>query len=167
MNRINRIAHGDMEALELLYEAYKTPVYRLAFCMTGNRALAEDITQDTFLRIQEKAGTYRHNTSEASWIYTIARNLTYDILRRQRQESLEDTDLLLQLPSAEGNPEAGPYAFLDLIGNLPARDAEIVSLRILADLSFKEIGQITKLSTDACGKRYARALEKLRREMNL
>lgn len=42
MNRINRIAHGDMEALELLYEAYKTPVYRLAFCMTGNQALAEE-----------------------------------------------------------------------------------------------------------------------------
>lgn len=57
-----------------------------------------------------KAGTYRHNTSEASWIYTIARNLTYDILRRQKRESLEDTDFLLQLPSAEGNPEAGPYA---------------------------------------------------------
>ena len=165
MNYIKRIAHGDMEALGILYEAYKTPVYRLAFSMTGSRVLAEDITQDTFLRIQEKADTYRHNTSEASWIFTIARNLTDDALRRQRRESIEDTDSLLQVPSAEGNPEGGTYAFLDLIGNLPAKDAEIVSLRILGDLSFKEIGRITKLSADACGKRYTRALNKLRREI--
>ena len=165
MNYIKRIAHGDMEALRILYEAYKTPVYRLAFSMTGSRVLAEDITQDTFLWIQEKADTYRHNTSEASWIFTIARNLTYDALRRQRRESIEDTDSLLQVPSAEGNPEGGTYAFLDLIGNLPAKDAEIVSLRILGDLSFKEIGRITKLSADACGKRYTRALNKLRREI--
>lgn len=165
MNHIKRIAHGDMEALGILYEAYKTPVYRLAFSMTGSRVLAEDITQDTFLRIQEKADTYRHNTSEAAWIFTIARNLTYDALRRQRRESPEDTDSLLQLPSAEGNPEGGTYAFLDLISNLPAKDAEIVNLRILGDLSFKEIGRITKLSADACGKRYTRALNKLRREI--
>lgn len=162
MNHIKRIAHGDMEALGTLYEAYKTPVYRLAFSMTGSRVLAEDITQDTFLRIQEKADTYSHNTGEASWIFTIARNLTYDALRRQRRESPEDTDSLLQVPSAEGNPEGGTYAFLDLIGNLPTKDAEIVSLRILGDLSFKEIGRITKLSADACGKRYTRALTKLR-----
>lgn len=165
MNYIKRIAHGDMEALGILYATYKTPVYRLAFSMTGSRVLAEDITQDTFLRIQEKADTYRHNTSEASWIFTIARNLTYDALRRQRRESPEDTDSMLQVPSAEGNPEGGTYAFLDLIGNLPAKDAEIVSLRILGDLSFKEIGRITKLSADACGKRYTRALDKLRREI--
>lgn len=65
-NRIKQIARGDMEALKELYEVYKIPVYRLAFSMIKNRDSAEDITQDTFLKIQEKAGNFHHNTSEAA-----------------------------------------------------------------------------------------------------
>ena len=165
MNRIKQIAGGDMQALEALYEAYKIPVYRLAFSLTKNREAAEDITQDTFLRIQEKAGTYRFHPSEAAWIYSIARNLSYDMLRRRRPGLVEDESLLLQIPAKEGNPEQGAYAFVDLISGLSVRDAEVVSLRILADLSFKEIGRITHTTASACGKRYGRALQKLQKQM--
>lgn len=167
MNRIKQIAHGDMDALKNLYEIYKTQVYRLAFSMTGNKELSEDITQDTFLRIQERADTYHYNTSEAAWIYAIARNLAYDMLRKRSRESYEEVDAeLLELsPSKVGNPESGHYVFLDLIKTLSDKDAEIVSLRILAELSFKEIGQITNASAEACNKRYVRALSKLRKEL--
>jgi RNA polymerase sigma factor (sigma-70 family) len=65
----------------------------------------------------------------------------------------------------EGNPEKGEYVFFDLIKNLSEKDAEIIRYRILADLSFKEISQITNLSVKACSKRYSRALAKLRKEM--
>lgn len=166
MNRIRQIARGDLDALEELYGLYKVSVYRLAFSLTKSRELAEDLTQETFLRIQEKAGTYRFHTSEAAWIYTIARNLAYDAMRRLRPESALEMDALLQIPSSEGNPEQGSFAFLDMIGSLEQKDAEVVSLRILADLSFKEIGRITHSTAGACTKRYARALEKLRREMD-
>lgn len=165
-NRIKQIARGDMEALKELYEVYKIPVYRLAFSMIKNRDSAEDITQDTFLKIQEKAGNYYHNTSEAAWIFTITRNLTHDLMRKHKAEPLEDTKLQ-QIPSSEGNPENGDYVFLDLIAGLSKDDAEVVSLRILAGLSFKEIGKITHATAGACGKRYARALDKLRTEMNV
>lgn len=165
-NRIKQIARGDMEALRELYEAYKVPVYRLAFSMTKNRESAEDITQDTFLKIQEKAGKYHYNTSEAAWIYTIARNLARDWMRRHKPEPLED-EKLQQIPSFEGNPENGDYVFMDLISCLSKEDTEIVSLRILAGLSFKEIGRVTHATAGACGKRYARALDKLRAEINV
>lgn len=167
MDRIRRIADGDMEALTALYETYKIPVFRLAFSMTKNRDLAEDITQDTFLRIQEKAGTYRRHTGEAAWIYTIARNLVYDAARKGRREPLGDGGMPLELPSAEGNPESSVFVFLDLIGSLSNQDAEVVSLRILAGLSFKEIGRVMHASAGACSKRYTRALEKLRKEVEL
>lgn len=166
MNCIKKIAQGDMDALQNLYEMYKIPVYRLVFSMTKNRDLAEDITQDTFLRIQEKAGTYHQNISEASWIYTIARNLTYDMLRKRSREACEEVDTETLPPSQIGNPENGSYAFLDLIKNLSDKDAEVVSLRIVAELSFKEIGKITKSTSQACSKRYIRALAKLREEWN-
>lgn len=164
---MKKIAHGDMGALQSLYEMYKVPVYRLVLSITKNRDLTEDITQDTFLRIQEKAGNYRQNISEASWIYTIARNLTYDILRKRSRESYEEVDAKILPPSAIGNPENGHYAFLDLIKNLSDKDAEIVSLRIVSELPFKEIGKITNSSPEACNKRYIRALAKLREEWNI
>ena len=167
MNHIKQIAQGDVTALAALYEAYKAPIYRLALSMTKNRDLAEDITQDTFLKIQEKAKSYRYNGSESAWIYTIARNLAYDRLRQRRADhNTEDETLLLQIPSSEGNPENSEYLFFDLIKSLSAKDSEIVCLRILADLSFKDIGRITHASAGSCSKRYGRALDQLRMELS-
>jgi RNA polymerase sigma-70 factor (ECF subfamily) len=165
MNRIRKIAHGDVNALKEVYEIYKTPVYRIALSITKNHSAAEDITQDTFLRIQEKADRYHYFTSEAAWIYTIARNITYDTLRKNKHEICEEMIYADESFAEEGNPEKGEYAFFDLIKNLSEKDAEIVRFRILADLSFKEISQITNLSVKACNKRYNRALAKLRKEM--
>lgn len=165
MSNIERIAQGDMEALKLLYEAYKTPVYRMALTMTGSRELAEDITQDTFLRIQEKAHMYRGAGSEAAWIHTVARNITYDVLRKKRHESCEGEEALLSVAARDGNPEEGDYPYLELIRSLSKREAELVSLRILGDLSFREIGKILNCSAASCNRRYNRALQKLRREV--
>jgi RNA polymerase sigma-70 factor (ECF subfamily) len=165
MNRIRKIAHGDVNALKEVYEIYKTPVYRIALSITKNHSAAEDITQDTFLRIQEKADRYHYFTSEAAWIYTIARNITYDTLRKNKHEICEEMIYADESFTEEGNPEKGEYAFFDLIKNLSEKDAEIVRFRILADLSFKEISQITNISIKACNKRYNRALAKLRKEM--
>lgn len=115
MSYMIRIAQGDMEALKTLYETYKVPVYRQALAMTGSRELAEDITQDTFLRIQEKAHMYHGPGSEAAWIYAIARNITYDILRKRSHETCGGEEALLSVASPEGDPEKGAYSYLDLI----------------------------------------------------
>ncbi|MDE7222216.1 MAG: RNA polymerase sigma factor [Acetatifactor sp.] len=167
MSDIVKIAQGDMAALKTLYETYKIPVYRLAFAMTGNRELAEDITQDTFLRIQEKAHMYHGSGSEAAWIYTIARNITYDILRKRKREVCEGEEVLLSVISQKTDPESGVCYYLDLIRELPERDAELVSLRILGDLSFREIGRILNRSAASCNRQYNRALQKLRRSLQL
>ena len=171
MNYIHKIAMGDMESLETLYEQHKVRVYRLALSMLGDSYLAEDVTQETFLRVQEHASSYRRNISEAAWIATIARNLSYDHLRKRNREttqSLEqDTEAksplatALEKQAAENTSDASDLYYLDLIAPLAPEEREIVNLRILADLSWKEIGQIMGRQADACRKRYQRALEKL------
>lgn len=175
MNYIHKIAMGDMEALETLYEQHKIRVYRLALSMLSDTYLAEDVTQETFLRIQEHASSYRRNISEAAWITTIARNLSYDHLRKRSREttqSLEqESDVKSPLVTAldqqavENADDASDLYYLDLIAPLTPDEQEIVNLRILADLSWKEIGQITGQQADACRKRYRRALEKLERRL--
>ena len=67
MKLLPKIARGDRGALEQLYAQQKTRVYRLVLSMTGDPYLAEDLTQETFLRVQESAGTYRRDISETAW----------------------------------------------------------------------------------------------------
>ena len=172
MNRIRKIALGDMASLEALYKQHKSRVFRLALSMLGDIHLAEDVTQETFLRIQERASTYCRDVSETAWITAIARNLSYDHLRRRDKEishSLEQapdsrsplTNILKQ-HAAERTDSASDLYYLDLVAALNTEEREIVNLRILTGLSWKEIGQIMELKADACRKRYKRALGKLR-----
>lgn len=172
MNRIHKIALGDMASLEALYEQHKIRVFRLALSMLGDIHLAEDVTQETFLRIQEHASTYCRDVSEAAWITTIARNLSYDYLRRRGKEishSLEQepgskSPLVnaLEQHAAKRADSISDLYYLNLVATLAPKEREIVNLRILADLSWKEIGRIMELKADACRKRYKRALEKLK-----
>lgn len=176
MNHICKIALGDISALEALYEQHKVRVYRLALSMLGDTYLAEDVTQETFLKIQQHASSYRRNISEAAWIATIARNLSYDCLRRRsreisdslEQESGRESPLASALKhrATEMADSASDLYYLDLVASLLPQEQEIVNLRILADLSWKEIGQITGQKADACRKRYRRALEKLERRLD-
>ena len=172
MNRIHKIALGDMASLETLYEQHKVRVFRLALSILGDMHLAEDVTQETFLRIQERASTYCRDISEATWITAIDRNLSYDHLRRRgkeishslEQESGSQSPLTnaLEQHAAERADSASDLYYLDLVAALDTEEQEIVNLRILIGLSWKEIGQIMELKADACRKRYKRALGKLK-----
>lgn len=167
MKLLPKIARGDLHALELLYAQKKTSVYRLVLSMIGDSFLAEDITQETFLRIQEQAETYRNDISETAWIVTIARNLTYDILRRRSREIVNENAVskdAFVMPDSDGQSN---LMFIDLIKDLSQIEKEIICLRILANLPWHEIGQITGQSADASRKRYARSLKKLRGQLQL
>ena len=165
MKLLPKIARGDRAALEQFYAQQKTRVYRLVLSMTGDPYLAEDMTQETFLRVQESAGTYRRDISETAWVVAIARNVTCDVLRRQSREMVNETAVSSREPVLSDTKEQSGFLFLDLIQNLPKAEKELVCLRILAELPWREIGRITGQSADACRKRYARALEKLRKEL--
>lgn len=162
MKLLPQIAKGNLHALELLYEQQKNKVYRLVLSMTGDSYLAEDITQETFLRVQEQAETYRNDISETAWIVTIARNLTYDILRKHSREIVNEKAIPSDAFVLLDTDEQSDFMFLDLIKDLSQPEKEVICLRILANLPWREIGQIIGASADTSRKRYARSLKKLR-----
>lgn len=162
MKLLPKIARGDLHALELLYAQHKTRVYRLVLSMTSDSFLAEDITQETFLRVQEQAQTYRRDISETAWIIKIARNITYDILRRRSREIVDAKAISKDAVVMPDTDEQSNLMFLDLIKDLSQPEKEIICLRILANLPWREIGQIMGQSADASRKRYARVLKTLR-----
>jgi len=174
MNLIPRIAQGDMQALALLYREQRDRIFRLALSLLGDAQLAEDVMQETFLRIQQQAPSFRGG-NESAWITSIARNLSYDTLRRRQREttcldepassgefSRSRPSAACRLPAAPPPDTGSSFLFLDLLKGLSPEEKDLVCLRLLADLSWREIGHIVGKSAGACRKQYCRTLEKLR-----
>jgi len=109
-----RLAAGDRAALDRLYDRYAGPTYALLLRIVADRQLAEDLLQEVFLRVWQRASSYQVERGRAlTWVLSIAHNLAIDEVRRQRRrpqgaEEREDasvTDLLAAIPTAEPGPE--------------------------------------------------------------
>src|ERR1700738_2349582 len=82
------IADGAVWALDLLYQRYHRGLYSLAYSMVSDHQVAEDLLQETFLRVWRHAATYSAQAgSVRSWLFAILRNYAVDYLRKQRQRS--------------------------------------------------------------------------------
>ena len=141
-----------------LYEQYKTGIFRFALSILKDAQLAEDVLQETFLRILSGRG-HPAPGKEQAFLYRVARNICYDILRKRKRETDEDAH-------ATAQPE-NTWEFVDLIAPLSQKEQEIVALKILGGLTHREIAQVLHITTAAAKKRYERAMEKLRTEMEV
>ena len=108
------LAAGDRAALDRLYDRYAGPTYALLLRIVADRQLAEDLLQEVFVRVWQRAGSYRVERGRAlTWVLSIAHNLAIDEVRRQRRrprgaEGREDAsalDLLAAVPTKEPGPE--------------------------------------------------------------
>lgn len=133
------------------YEQYKTGIYRYALSILKDTQLAEDILQETFLRLLSGRHVVQPGKEQA-WLYKVAHNLCYDILRKRNWETGE-------LPEPMGKEN---YAYIELIAGLEETEREIVTLKIVGGLNHKEIAAVMGLSVHAAKKRYERAIQKLR-----
>lgn len=94
---ISRARGGDLHAFESLVRDYQADVWRFAYHQTGNRATAEDVTQETFLRAFRALSSYRGQAKFTSWLLRIARNCAIDTHRRTgREVPLADERELLE-----------------------------------------------------------------------
>ncbi len=140
--------------IEGLYERYKTGLYRYALSIVKSPHTAEDVLQETFVRVLSAGGCPWQPGKEQAWLYRVTRNLCYDHLRKVKRE----------LPEAD-EPQRQDYAYLELISPLSQAEQEIVSLKILGGLTHAEIAQVLGCSTHAAKKRYERAIDKLHKQM--
>jgi RNA polymerase sigma-70 factor (ECF subfamily) len=92
---------GDLAAMESLYETFKRPVFGLIYRHTQNRAVAEDLLQDVFLKVFSNMGTVRDAATFPGWVFRIAVNTCYSYLRQKRAQG----DRLVPLDDLGGNVE--------------------------------------------------------------
>jgi RNA polymerase sigma factor (sigma-70 family) len=158
---VAKIANGDISALSQLYGCLRRPVFLLAYSIIGDCSLAEDVTQETFLHVNDKASAYHPGTNPKAWIFTIARNLALNEVRSRGREKLSDDE---PLQTAANIEDIAIYDadFTRAVSVLNGDERNIVILRIAASMKHREIARIMGISTGDVRVRYFRALKKLR-----
>jgi RNA polymerase sigma-70 factor, ECF subfamily len=169
---------GDVRAFEVLVTRHRKPVYNFILRFVRDAAQAEDVMQETFLRVIKSAADYERQAKFTTWLYTIARNLCVDASRRGKHRKAasldapignEDGSALIDLV-ADGKDGADRQAIdgelrvrlQKAIDSLPDEQREIFMLRELADLQFNEIAKVVGCPENTVKSRMRYALEKLR-----
>ncbi len=175
---------GDARAFEVLVRRHRTPVFNFILRFTGHRARAEDVLQETWLKVVRSASEYEAKAKFTTWVYTIARNLCVDSARKEsyRQtasleasvtgaEGDESRPLGESLPDEGVSPERGAYnarlrPLLErALAGLPEEQREVFVLREYSGIPFKEIAEVTGVSENTVKSRMRYALEGLRRRL--
>lgn len=157
--------------LQEIYELHSEQVYRYIFFLLREKELAEDLTQDVFIKVYRNLEQFNDHSSLTTWIMKIARNLTYDYLRRKKIISFFHLENDSSLPSMTDTPEELFVAKENVqhlyhsIEKLKKEYQEVLVLRKINDYSIKETAIILGWSENKVKSKMARAIEKLRSEM--
>ena len=160
----------EREAFAKLYETYYMRVYSYVMTLAKKQYLAEEITQETFYRAFTAKSSFRRESSEMTWLCSIARNLFLDEMRRQSKnaEALPDTDTDSGINiEHEIEDKDTSYRIHLALGNLEQPYRRVFELRIFGELSFREIGDICKKTENWARVTYHRAKLKLQERMNV
>jgi len=165
----------DPDLLDELIGRYQYRLPRYLWTLTGNRATAEDLFQETWLRVLEKSHLYNPQWRFEAWLFSIARNLAIDLLRQRQPESL---DALLHPDDQRAAREwpdrasATPFETLaageqaervqGVLRRLPPDAREVLVLRFQEDMDLGEIAEVVKAPLSTVKSRLYRGLETLR-----
>ena len=160
---------GDRRAFERLYRANVDRVFSVCVRMVGDRAKAEELTQDAFVRAWEKLGTFRGDAQFSTWLHRLAVNVvlndreTEGRRRERHDEGIEDMDAIA---SGDVRPLPVPGLSLDLeaaIAALPPGAKKVFVLHDVEGYTHEEIGEMLGVTSGGCKAQLHRARMLLRR----
>lgn len=160
-----------MDQIEKLYQQHAKTVYGFLLTKTKNPDMAEELTQETFYQAMKKLDTFQENSSVSTWLCGIAKNLWFDILRKQKKQTelsgaltaQEHTSTLLSAEEAYFQ-NYDHMKILKQLHRLKEPGREVMYLRLIGNLSFAQIGEIMEKSENWARVTYYRSKEKLVKE---
>lgn len=154
---MKKVAYGDEKAFETLYEQTFRGVFAFAYSYLRNFADAEDVTQETFISVKQKAGSYRAGTDVRAWLFQITKNLCLDELRRRKLRAQKEDGVLRETYADPRIP------YLDeLTESLSDKEREIVILHAVWGYKHREIAEMKDLPLGTVTWIYKTALKKLK-----
>jgi RNA polymerase sigma-70 factor (ECF subfamily) len=174
-----RVQAGDDSAFDYLVEKFRRPIVSFMFRMAHNQGVAEELAQETFLRVYRSRQTYAAEAKFSTWLYRIATNLAVNHARDSRNEksavSLDepDTETGQTLDVADARPSIEQdivrrermAAIRKHVEELPERQRIAVLMHKYQDLDYREIARVLKLSESATKSLLFRAYETLREKL--
>jgi len=166
---------GHEIALEELVARYQQKVFSYILMVVRNRELAEDLFQDTFIKVINtlRTGSYREEGKFSQWIMRIARNLIIDYFRRNQKMSFVENNYGTDIFDGFSEPSMSVEQVIitqqiheslrDLVTLLPAEQREVLTMRLYQDMSFKEIAEQTNVSINTALGRMRYAILNLRK----
>ncbi len=166
---------GNERAFELLLGRHQQKIYTSIYLFVKDQSLAEDIFQEVFIKIIDtlRKGKYNHEGKFLQWAMRIAYNMCVDYFRRTKRRPqvspTETFDIFDILPVIDDNAEQSIIRsqthdrIRHLVDQLPPEQREVVILRHYADMSFKEIAKLTRVSINTALGRMRYALINIRK----
>jgi RNA polymerase sigma-70 factor (ECF subfamily) len=166
---IEKFQRGDLYAYELIVKRYKDQLLNFVYRFLGNQEEAEDVVQETFLRVYRKRHAYQRVAKFSTWIYTIAGNLARTELRRRNRRRIfslsnlgvddkeyEISDEILS-PERHTNTVLSEEIIQREINKLSPKFREVIILRDIQELSYEEISKIIRVPIGTVKSRVNRA----------
>jgi len=159
---IARARRGDHEAFRLIFDRYARPIISFVYDMVGRRELAEELTQETFVRAYRNIKGLRDETKLSTWLFGIAKNVARESLRSRVRDDRKvgiDDDRIMELADAGVTPDDQLLnkelngVIREALGALDEDKRLVFTLKIFQQRSYEEIAEITgssipKLKTD-------------------
>src|SRR3954471_635571 len=161
---IERARNGDDAAFVLIYEHFSAQIHRYVFRLVGNQELADDITQETFLKAFQGIGKIADDSNVSAWLYRIASNACFDVLRRRKlitwMPMLEESDKSDEFTEDDFSPQVvESHLVRRTLVEMPPALAVCLVLRSVEGFSCEEIAEILKIPKGTVFSRLARARE--------
>ncbi len=165
---------GDPALIDRLIVEYQHRLLRYLLFLTGNRDLAEDLFQETWMRVLLRGAQFNGSARFDTWLFTIARNLLIDVRRRKTMSSLEELaenredDRPFEIPSAEPTPfdnllrQQNSVLVAEALLTLQPLHREVLVLRFHEDLPLEQIATVTGAPLSTVKSRLYRGLAALR-----
>lgn len=174
---------GDRDAFAELVRRYQRSLFNFALRYLGDKEAASEVTQETFLRVVKRSADFKHESRFSTWLFSIARHLCIDELRRlkhRRHQSFEGTqdeqsEFTLRPSALASSPQDGERraATLEIrdcivraVDCLPEDQKEVFLLRELGGIPFAEIARIVEAPENTVKSRMRYALERLQQELS-
>ena len=176
---IQRTLDGDQSAFTMIVEKYQKGVHALVWQKIGDFHIAQEITQDAFLRAYEKLGTLKNHNLFSGWLYVIATRLCYEWCRKKRipVESLETLDTkevdkvafsqYIEEQRETDVDEARRELVRNLLKKLPESERTVMTLHYLGEMSCDSISEFLGVSSNTIRSRLSRARNRLKKEEDM
>jgi len=175
---IARLQRGEMDALGSVMSRYQHRLYRFLHRLLQDPIAADDVFQQTWLRVMEKIDRYDARRQFDAWLFSVARNLAIDYLRLKRGSSLDapDDSGIAPIERLESVGQSQLEQLLEFergvvlaaaVSSLPVIHREILTLRFEEDMKLEEIAEVAGIPISTVKSRLTRALESLRGRVEL